>query len=129
MFSSHNLARLGGVVATLSLIFLPLASCGDAQLTGIDIFQAEGNNGHKAILFVTLAAAVLSIFILEKWAHLILGGTGLVAIAVEYFFTLDDAERTIQLREGAFLALLGFALVFAAGLLAPATAAKSKPKG
>lgn len=127
MFTSHNLARLGGVIATLSLIFLPLASCGDAQLTGIDIFQAEGSTGHKAILFVTLAAAVLSIFIMQKWGHLVLGGVGLVAIAVEYFSSLNDPERTIQLREGAFLALLGFAFVFAAGLL-PGAQAAAKPK-
>lgn len=127
MLTSHNLARLGGVIATLSLIFLPLASCGEAQLTGIDIFQAEGSSGHKAILFVTLAAAVLSIFIMQKLAHIVLGGTGLVAIAIEYFFTLDDPERTIQLREGAFLALLGFALVLAAGLL-PGSQSTAKAK-
>lgn len=117
MLSSHNLARIGGVIATLSLIFLPLASCGDAQLTGIDIFQAEGSTGHKAILFVTLVAAVLSIFIMQKWGHLLLGGIGLAAIGLEYLSSLNDPERTIQLREGAFLALLGFAFVFAAGLL------------
>jgi hypothetical protein len=130
MLTSHNLARLGGVIATLSLIFLPLASCGDAQLTGIDIFQAEGSTGHKALLFITLVAAVLSIVIMQKWAHLVFGGIGIVAIALEYVSSINDPERTIQLREGAFLALLGFAFVFVAGLLtgAPATTAKSKRK-
>ncbi|MEX2143549.1 MAG: hypothetical protein WD740_03060 [Anaerolineales bacterium] len=114
---SKNLARLGGIVAALSLVFLPLASCGEAQLTGIDIFQADGNTVHKAILFIALAAAVLAIFIVQRWAQIAFGLTGLAAIAIEYLAILDDPERTIQLREGAFLAALGFLLVLVAGLL------------
>ena len=117
MVIKRNLGRLGGVLAALSLLFLPLASCGDAQLTGLDIFQAEGSSGHKAILFIALAAAVLAIILVEHKAQLILGATGLATIVVEYLFTIDDPERTIQLREGAYLAALGFLVIFLAGLL------------
>ena len=117
MLIKRNLGRLGGVVAALSLLFLPLASCGDAQLTGVDIFQAEGNSGHKAILFIALAAAVLSVILVEHKAQLILGAIGLATIVVEYLFTIDDPERTIQLREGAYLAALSFLVIFLAGLL------------
>jgi hypothetical protein len=126
MFTSKNLARIGGIVAALSLIFLPLASCGDAQLTGIDIFQAEGSEGHKAILFVALAAAVLAVFIIQRWAHLVFGGVGIAAVLVEYLSSLNDPERTVQLREGAWLALIGFLLVFAAGWLSLAPPPKPK---
>lgn len=122
------MGRLGGLLAALSLLLLPLASCGDAQLTGIDIFRAEGSSGHKAILFIALAAAVLAIFLVQHRAQIVLGLVGLAAIAVEFLFTIDDPERTIQLREGAYLAGLGFLLVLLAGWLRAGRWAAPPPK-
>jgi hypothetical protein len=117
MVIKRNLGRLGGLIAALSLLFLPLASCGEAQLTGLDIFQADGNSGHKAILVIALLSAVLAVILVQHRAQLVLGATGLATIVIEYLFTIDDPERTIQLREGAYLATLGFLLVFLAGWL------------
>lgn len=115
---TRNLARLGGTIAALALIFLPLASCGDGALTAADIFRSEGIWVHKGILFAALVAAVLSIFILEQWAHVTFSLVGLAAIAVEYYFTRDQASG-VQLREGAYLAVIGFLLVLLAGALSP----------
>lgn len=129
MLTRNNLARLGGVIAALSLIFLPLASCGDAQLTGIDIFQAEGGGGHKVVLFIALAAAILSVVIMQRWAQMILGATGIATIVLEYINTLNDPERTVQLLGGAFLALLGFVLVLVAGLMNGRPASTKKRPG
>lgn len=115
--TSRYLARIGGTIATLALVFLPLASCGEGQLTAMNIFRAEGSWLHKAILFGALAAAVLSIFIMRGWAHLLFSFMGLAAIAVEYLFTQDENTGDIQLREGAYVALFGFLLVLLAGVL------------
>jgi len=115
--TSKLLSRIGGTIAALALIFLPLASCGEGQLTAADIFQAEGIWPHKAILFGAIVAAILSIFIMRRWAHLLFGFMGLAAVAVEYLFTQDESTGDIQFREGAYVALFGFLLVLLAGVL------------
>lgn len=122
MLTKSNLGRLGGIIAALSLLFLPLASCGDAQLTGIDVFNAENSEVHKILLAVALIAAIAAIFVVTRGAQIAAGVAGIVVIALEYFNSINDPERLVQLREGAYLALLGFGLVLAAGLLDTGTA-------
>ena len=128
MLTKSNLGRLGGVIATLSLLFLPLASCGDAQLTGIDVFGAENSEVHKVLLAVALIAAIAAIFVVTRGAQIAAGVAGIVVIALEYFNSVQDPERLVQLREGAYIALLGFGLVLAAGLMDPGVAPPAKRK-
>jgi hypothetical protein len=111
------LSRIGGTIAALALIFLPLASCGEGQLTASNIFSAEGVWQHKAILFAAIAAAVLSVLIMQRWAHYLFSLVGLAAISVEYLFTQNPQTGDIQLREGAYVALFGFLLVLLSGVL------------
>jgi hypothetical protein len=115
--TSRYLARLGGTIATLALVFLPLASCGEGTLTAANIFTAEGIWPHKAILFAAMVAAVLSIFIMRRWAHLLFSFMGIGAVIVEYLFTQDENTGDIQLREGSYVALFGFLLVLLAAVL------------
>jgi hypothetical protein len=122
MLTKSNLGRIGGVIATLSLLFLPLASCGDAQLTGIDVFSAENSEIHKILLAVALIAAIAAIFVVTRGAQIAAGVVGIVVIALEYFNSVQDPERLVQLKEGAYIALLGFGLVLAAGLMDPGSA-------
>jgi hypothetical protein len=128
MLTKSNLGRIGGVIATLSLLFLPLASCGDAQLTGIEVFSAENSEVHKVLLAVALIAAIAAIFVVTRVAQIAACVVGIVVIALEYFNSVQDPERLVQLREGAYLALLGFGLVLAAGLMDPGFAPPAKRK-
>jgi hypothetical protein len=111
------LARIGGSIAALSLIFLPFASCGQGQLTAIRIFSAEGIWPHKAILFMAIAAAVLSIVILQRWAQFTFSLIGLGSIGIEYLFTQNPETGDIHLRGGAFVALIGLVIVLASGII------------
>jgi drug/metabolite transporter (DMT)-like permease len=70
----------------------------------------------------------LAIFVVQRWAQITAGAAGIAVIAVEYFNSLNDPERTVQLREGAFLALLGFVLVLVAGVLPDSALPKPKAK-
>ena len=129
MLTKANLGRLGGIIATLSLLFLPLASCGDAQLTGVDVFNAENSEIHKLLLVVALVAAIAAIFIVTRGAQIAASVAGIIVIALEYFNSTSDPERLVQLREGAYLALLGFVLVLVAAFMPETTAApKAKRK-
>jgi hypothetical protein len=74
-----------------------------------------------------LLFALLAIFLVQHTTQIVLGLIGFATILVEYLFTIDDPERTIQLHEGAFIAALGFLLVFLAGMLRTGRWATSPP--
>ncbi|MCW5878316.1 MAG: hypothetical protein KIS80_05560 [Anaerolineales bacterium] len=116
MLSGKALGRFGGIIATLSLIFLPLASCGDTQFHALDVFQAENSEGHKILLFVALVAAVAAVAFVQRNAQIVSGMAGVAAIGLEYSSSLRDPERLVQLLVGTHLAFFGFLLVLAAGL-------------
>lgn len=113
---AKTLARIGGTVAALSLIFLPLASCGEGELTAARIFTAEGILPHKAILFLAIAAAVLSVVIMGRWAQFVFSLLGIGAVGIEYLFTKNPETGDIHLLGGSYLALIGFLLVLVAGI-------------
>lgn len=118
MQNRNNLARLGGIIAVLSLLFLPLASCGEARIAGTDLlFDVEGSLGHKAILAIALIAAVIAVIATKAWMQFTSGIAGLLAIGVEYLFTQKDSSGAIQLLQGSYVAMVGFALVLIAGLM------------
>lgn len=116
MQTRNNLARLGGLIALFSLLFLPLASCGDSQFTGTDLlFTIEDNLIHKGILLIALVAAGLAVVVAKSHVQLGAGIAGILAIGLEYFSAAQDDAGTIQLLQGSYLALVGFVLVLAAG--------------
>jgi hypothetical protein len=118
MQTRNNLARLGGLVAFLSLLFLPLASCGDAQFTGTELlFSVEEHFIHRGILLIALVAAGFAVVVAKARTQLFAGIVGILAIGLEWFSAAQDDAGTIQLLYGSFLALAGFVLVFAAGLM------------
>ena len=118
MLKRRNLARIGGVIATLSLLVLPLASCGTAELSGTDLlFEVEDNWGHRVIFFIALAAGILANVFMTRAAHVGLGAAGLLMIVIEYAFSIGDPENTVRLLPGAYAAALGFGMVLAAGLM------------
>lgn len=116
MQTRNNLARLGGIVAVLSLLFLPVASCGDNVVTGTELlFEVEDNVIHKGILLIALVAAALAVVVAKSHVQLGAGIAGILAIGLEYFSAAQDDAGTIQLLQGSYLALVGFVLVLAAG--------------
>ncbi|MCW5875749.1 MAG: hypothetical protein KIS85_02595 [Anaerolineales bacterium] len=117
MLTRRNLGRFGGILAALSLMFLPLASCGDAQLNALDVFKAENALGHQVLLFIALVAAILSIFAVQRQAQIALGLVGAATIGLEYISSINDPDRLVQLLAGAYLAFFGFVLVLLAGVL------------
>jgi hypothetical protein len=118
MQTRNNLARLGGLVAFLSLLFLPLASCGDAQFTGTELlFTVEEHYIHRGILLIALVAAGFAVVVAKARTQLFAGIVGILAIGLEWFSAAQDEAGTIQLLHGSYLALVGFVLVLAAGLM------------
>lgn len=119
--NSTNLSRLGGLIALLALVILPLASCGEATFTGIDVlFELEGAALHKLLVAVAILAAILAIFLVTRQAQVGLGAAGLLATLVAAWMVIGDGSDDTQVQMGAWVAVLGFLIVLAAGLMQPA---------
>jgi hypothetical protein len=113
-----SVARLGGVIALISVLILPLASCGDVRLRGADILFMETRPGVKSLVVAAAVAAVLAIFIVNRWAQLLIGLIGMAEFIYVAGGLWVDRSPATQVRSGSFLALIGFVMIFLAGLLA-----------
>lgn len=105
------IAKLSGIVIVLSLIFLPIASCGEMTFTGLDVFS-DGNIGAgiKILLGVSILFALVSLF-LNKGQSLIWSGViGLVSLAIGYMKARHDV-RVLSLDIGAYIAGIGFVVL------------------
>jgi len=113
-----SVARLGGVIALISVLILPLASCGDVRLRGADILFMETRPGVKSLVVAAAVAAVLAIFMVNRWAQLLIGLIGMAEFIYVAGGLWVDRSPATQVRSGSFLALIGFVMIFLAGLLA-----------
>jgi hypothetical protein len=126
---SATLSRIGGLVALLALVALPLASCGDADFTGVDVlFELEGAALHKLLIAVAIISATLAIFFVTRQAQLSLGSAGILAMLVAAWMVIGDGSDDTQVRAGTWIVVLGFGLVLAAGLMQPALPARSRSR-
>jgi hypothetical protein len=116
-----TLSRIGAVLSLFALTALPLASCGTASFTGVDVlFELEGAALHKLLVGVAIVTAALGIFLVTRRAQIGLGAAGLAATLVAAWMVIGDGSDDTQVQFGAWVAVLGFALMLAAGLMQPA---------
>lgn len=126
MLKPKTLSRIGAVIALFSLVALPLASCGEARITGVDLlFRVEGFPLLKLLVLVSLIAAVLAFFFTGRGWQLALGTLGGLAVALGFFLVANDKSAATEVRGGSIFAIIGFLLVLIPGLLRPG---ESPPK-
>lgn len=119
-----NLSRIGGLVALVALLVLPLASCGEGQITGPELFRMEGAELHKLLVAVAGISAALTIFYVSRNAQLGLGAAGLISMLISAWMVIGDDSADTQVQIGAWVAVLGFVLVLVAGYMQPAAPAR-----
>lgn len=100
----NNFARLGGLIALVSVLILPLASCGEVRLRGADILSMETRPGVKLLVVMAGLAAVLAIFIVNRWAQLLFG---LIGIAEFIYVAGGLVGRPVACHPGARRQLSG----------------------
>ena len=104
------ISKCGAALAIFCIIFLPFVGCGDQHLSGLDVITT---NGIDAIIKVFVVIAIICgvlIFIFNKpvvSAALAIGG--LVSLLIAYLIA-HGKNGSIELKYGAFLAILGYAV-------------------
>jgi hypothetical protein len=118
MRTKKLLARIGGVLALFAMLALPLASCGEARLTGADmLLRVPDYPGLKVLVGSAVLAAILAIFIVRSWALVIFGMLGIGAILYPGIALHANEVDRIRLLGGSLIAFVGYAIVLLAGLL------------
>ncbi|UYN89242.1 MAG: hypothetical protein KIT08_09095 [Anaerolineales bacterium] len=114
-----TLSRLGSLIALFALMVLPLASCGDGEITGPGLFRMDGAELHKILVAVAAVCAALGLFYVTRNAQIGLGGLGLAALAIAALMVVQDDNADTQVRYGTWVAAAGFLLTLIAGLTTP----------
>jgi hypothetical protein len=114
------LARMGGIVAIASILFLPMVmpGCGSQSVTGVDIFESNGIAVVvKIFLAVSLVCAALAIFLKAAIPILSSGVVGLAALITAYLIAKNAAPVSIELEAGGYFAIVSFIIIVISGFL------------
>ena len=111
------LSKIGGGLAIFSMLFLPLGGCQGVGVNGLRLIAA-GDIGFdiKLMLIIALAGAVAAFFVKVAGLYFASGGTGLGALLIGY--VIANSQFPIQLMIGSYLAIGGYLLILADGIVA-----------
>lgn len=117
MIPKGMLSKIGGVLALVALLFLPLGGCGGASLSGFDVLSSgKVGAGIKFMLLISAGCAVAAFFLKKAPALFSTGGGGIAGLIAG--FVIARQSFPIEMRVGAYLSMLGFILVLAEGFMA-----------
>ncbi len=110
MENKKLLSYLGAALAVFCILFAPVVGCGETNLNGLQIIQ-DKSVGTDIKLFIIIAIICgVTIFFLKKNLHLVASAiAGAVALLIAYLIAHSKNEG-IELRFGAFLAFIGYAV-------------------
>lgn len=123
---SGVLSKAGGILALISLLFLPLGGCEGITLTGIDALKySDVSQTIKVMLIFSMACAVLTFAVKSAEAYFTTGGVGVGSLLLAYMIARQDVP--VDLKAGGYLAILGFGLVLIEGLMTNNSLLDSEP--
>jgi hypothetical protein len=112
------MAKMGGMVAIASILFLPLAGCELQSVTGIDMFTSKDISFIvKIFLAISLVCAASVIFLKSAIPILANGVVGLAALTIAYLMAKSAAPVSVELKAGAYFTIVSFILILISGLL------------
>jgi|GEM_PF-2256258 len=118
--------KICGALAVVFLLFLPVAGCENTSqynVNGLDFIKGIFKSGGKfdavsAFFFLSIISGVVIIFFSKPLQFLIGGAAGFVTFLAAFFITKSKSGMDIvQLKIGAYLALLTFVGIAIAGLI------------
>jgi hypothetical protein len=91
------LAKMGGIVALASILFLPMAGCELQSVTGIDMFTSKDISFIvKIFLAISLICAAWVIFLKSAIPILANGVVGLAALTIAYLMAKSAAPVSVE---------------------------------
>ena len=102
------ISKLGGAVAVVSILFLPVVGCGGENVNGVQIIQSDHvSSDIKAFIVVAIACGGL-IFILKNYIQLAVTAiAGIASLLIGYLIAKDKIGG-IDLKAGGILGIIGF---------------------
>ncbi len=109
------LSKVGGVIALVSIVFLPIGGCGDIGLTGFEVLRDNDIPGLiKVLIGISILCAFIALFVKFYVGLVASGAIGITGLLTSYLIARKDIP--VDLKAGAYLALIGFGLVLAEGI-------------
>jgi len=112
-----HLIKLGGMLAIVCFLFLPVAGCGSMTITGIDLIKMKDIDASvKLFAVLAMLCAVAIIFLPDKTLAFFSAVGGLISLLIAYLVMKgkmssgDDfgMSNAIELKSGSYLSMLGF---------------------
>ena len=105
------ISRILSFISILSILLLPIAGCGNDKVTGSEvIISDEVAIEIKLFLIISVICGLLILF-LKKYTHaIIVSALGAITLLVSYFIAKDKVLGNLDLKVGAFVAIIGYVL-------------------
>jgi len=104
-----HLIKIGGIMALVCFLFMPVAGCGGYNISGTDLIQAKGiDDTVKVFCVISMICAVFMIFLPDKLLTFVMSIGGFVTLIIAYLIIKDKAGNQIEIKAGSYLSLLAF---------------------
>lgn len=126
--------RILGGLAVIFLMFLPVAGCertNEYNVSGLDmlkgIFKSPENADASSILFfMSIGCGIAIIFMRKALPYMILATAGIISFFAAYIYVKSkQGMDVVELKIGAFLAIMAFIAVIVMSIIKLATGNKS----
>lgn len=121
-FDLNLILKIGGVIAVLFLLFLPVAGCqgtNSANINGVDIIKGKNMDMAIRIFFIlSLLCGVVMLLFKKPSQIAIIAIAGIVTFLVSYFIAKSKTGMDImEMKVGAYLALMVYAGIAVVGFI------------
>ena len=109
------ISKIAAAVAVASIIFFPVVGCGGANFNGIDIIGTDNIPGEIKVFLIASIICGIIIFFLKDFLYIMCSAIiGIVTLLISYL-TARDRVGFLDLKAGAFLAIVGYGIAAALG--------------
>jgi hypothetical protein len=119
MNNRKTISNIGGAIAVISILFLPVVGCGGENVNGIQIIQSDHvSSDIKAFFSVAIICGGL-IFLFKNYVQLAITGiVGILSLLIGYLIAKDKING-IDLKAGGVLGIIGFLVTTIINFLDP----------
>jgi hypothetical protein len=112
-----HLIKLGGIIALISFLFMPVAGCGGMNITGTDLFSMNGvEDSVKIFAGLAMLCALAMIFIPNTILTLASSIVGIISLVLTFMIVKGKMHsgndfgmsNGVELKSGSYLSILSF---------------------
>lgn len=125
--------KICGALAVIFLMFLPVAGCektNEFNVSGLDlikgIFKSGEIDASSVLFFLSVSCGIAIIFFRKALLFMIFATSGIITFLSAYIYVKSkNGMDVVELKIGAFLAIMSFIAVIVLGIIKMATGNKS----